>query len=215
MVRIACLHTAESNIAIFDDALRVLGLTGVELRHEVRADLLAAAERQGQLTPEIAARTAAELRDLSLQADAVLLTCSTLGPAAEAAAVEAPVPVMRVDAALATEAVKGGGQVVALCAVETTVEPTRLLFESAARATGADVIVRVVPGAWDAFKAGNRDAYLAMIARAAMTAAQGGATRVALAQASMAGACNLIDPDIRPLTSPETGLIAAAKAAAA
>ncbi|MDP4006825.1 Asp/Glu racemase [Methylobacterium sp. NEAU K] len=215
MVRIACLHTAESNIAVFDDALRVIGLTGAELLHEVRADLLAAAEREGQLTPEIAARTAAELRGLSVKADAVLLTCSTLGPAAEAAAVEAPVPVMRVDAALATEAVKGGGKVVALCAVRTTVEPTRLLFESAARATGAEVVVRVVPGAWDAFKAGDRDAYLAKIAHAAIAAAQAGATRVALAQASMAGACGLINSDIRSLNSPEAGLIAAAKAAAA
>ncbi|WP_244537395.1 Asp/Glu racemase [Methylobacterium pseudosasicola] len=193
----------------------MIGLTGVELRHEVRAELLAAAEREGQLTPEIAARTAAELRDLSVNTDVVLLTCSTLGPAAEAAAVEALIPVMRVDAALATAAVRSGGKVVALCAVRTTVEPTRLLFESAARATGAEVDVRLVPGAWESFKAGNRDVYLAMIARTAMTAAQEGATRVALAQASMAGACNLIDPDIRPLNSPEAGLIAAARAAAA
>lgn len=214
MVRIACLHTAESNIAVFEVALQTIRLAGVELHHEVRADLLAAAEREGRLTPEIAARTAEVLRGLCVEADAVLLTCSTLGPAAEAAAVDAPVPIMRVDAALAAEAVKGGGRVVALCAVETTVEPTRLLFEAAARATGAEVVVKVVPGAWEAFKAGKRDTYLTMIAHAACEAAQEGAARVALAQASMAGACDLIHSGIRPLNSPVTGLMAAVEAAA-
>jgi hypothetical protein len=214
MVRIACLHTAKSNIAVFDVALHTTGPVDVELLHEVRADLLAAAEREGRLTPEIAARTAGVPRGLCAGADAVLLTCSTLGPAAETAAMGAPVPIIRVNAALAAEAVKGGGRVVALCAVETTVEPTRLLFEAAARATGAEVVVRVAPGAWEAFKAGNRDTYLTMVAHAASEAAQSGTARVALAQASMAGACDLIHSGIRPLNSPVTGLTAAVKAAA-
>lgn len=213
VVRIACLHTAESNVAVFDAALEVAGLPGVELRHEVRADLLAAAEREGRLTSEIAGRTAKALRGLCAGADAVLLTCSTLGPAAEAAAVDAAIPVMRVDAALAAEAVKGGGKVVVLCAVETTMEPTRLLFEAAASATGAEVVVNLVPGAWEMFKAGDRNTYLEMIAHAAVEALQSGASRVALAQASMAGACDLIPSHMLLFNSPVTGLMAAARAA--
>lgn len=215
MVRIACLHTAESNVAVFDAALQAAGLSSVELRHEVRADLLAASEREGRLTAEIAAQTAQALRGLCNEADAVLLTCSTLGPAAEAVAVDSPVPVMRVDAALAAEAVKGGGRVVVLCAVETTLEPTRLLFEAAALVTGADVVMRLVPGAWEVFKAGDRNTYLQMIADAASEATRAGATRVALAQASMAGASALIPLGTPPLNSPMSGLVAAATAAAA
>lgn len=215
MVRIACLHTVESNVAVFDTAARTTGLPGLELRHEVRADLLAAAEREGSLTAGIAAQTAQALRSLCGEADAVLLTCSTLGPAVEDVVEDAPVPVMRVDAALAAEAVKGGGRVVVLCAVETTVEPTRRLFETAARATGAEVVVQLVPGAWEAFRAGDRDAYLTMIAHAASEAAQAGAARVALAQASMAGACALIPSGTPPLNSPVSGLAAAATAARA
>ena len=45
MTRIACPHTAESNVAVFNAVLGKLGLAGVELRHHVRADLLDAAER--------------------------------------------------------------------------------------------------------------------------------------------------------------------------
>ena len=213
MPHIACLHTAESNLAVFDAALRQLGLAGVELRHSVRADLLAAAERVGRLTPAIAAETANALLELCDGADAVLLTCSTLGPAAEAAAKTASVPVLRVDAALAHEAVKGGGKIVVLCAVQTTVEPTRLLFEEAARGTGAEIAVHLVPHAWKAFKAGDRDRYLAMIAQAADEAVRSGAARVALAQASMADAATLVAADQQPLSSPMAGLAAAITAA--
>src|SRR5579863_714126 len=107
--RIACLHTAASNVLVFDAALREMGLVGVELRHAVRADLLAAAERTAGLTPAIVQQTGDALRALCADADAVLLTCSTLGPVAEATAPTAPVPVLRVDAALAREAVRDGG----------------------------------------------------------------------------------------------------------
>jgi hypothetical protein len=193
--------------------LRTAGLSGIDLRHTVRADLLVAAEHEGRLTPEIAAQAAAALVDLCAGADAVLLTFSNLGPAAEAAAAKAAIPVLRVDAALAAEAAKGGGRVVVLCAVETTLEPTKRLFEAAGNATGAEVLVQLVPGAWAAFKAGRQDRYLDMIARAAIEAQRGGAARVALAQASMAGASDLVTEGERPLTSPVAGLVAAVSAA--
>lgn len=211
-IRLACLHTAESNIAVFEAAGAALGIAGGTLRHAVRADLLSDAERAGGLTPEIAASTRNMLLSLCDDADAVLLTCSTLGPAAEAVAGSAPAPVLRVDAALAAEAVREGCRVVALCAVETTIGPTRLLFEEAARATGAVVEVRLVPGAWAAFKAGDPDRYLAMIAAAADDAMRNGAGCVALAQASMAGAARLCTAGT-PLSSPVVGLAAAKSAA--
>ena len=216
MPRIACLHTATSNIAVFDDALRGLhpdgpGQPAAVLTHEVRADLLAAAEQAGGPTDEILRQTAGVLLGLCGGADAVLLTCSTLGPAV-GSVLGAPVPVLRVDAALAAQAVRGGGRVVALCAVETTMEPTRRMFEAACGATGAEVEVRLIPGAWAAFRAGNHAAYLTLVARAADDAARGGA-RVALAQASMAGAAALAGS--APLTSPAAGLTAAIAAARA
>lgn len=213
MTRITCLHTAQSNVAVFDAALAASSLSGVTLHHEVRVDLLAAAEREGGLTTQIVHRTAEALRGLSDGADVVLLTCSTLGPAAEIAAHDASIPVLRVDTALAAEAVKDGGSIVVLCAVETTVEPTRRLFEAAALVTGAEVTVCLVPGAWEVFKAGDQDRYLTMIAGAADDAMRGGATRVALAQASMAKASILSPAAQRPLTSPTVGLMAAATAA--
>jgi len=138
----------------------------------------------------------------------VLLTCSTLGPSIATLA-DAPVPILRVDEALAERAVRDGGRVVALCAVETTLEPTRTLFEQAARRTGAAVDVRLVPDAWAAFRSGDRDRYLAIVAEAADEVARQGASKVALAQASMAGAARLVRDGDPPLTSPAVGLRAA------
>ncbi|MHB1104291.1 MAG: aspartate/glutamate racemase family protein [Devosia sp.] len=214
MPRISCLHTAETNIVIFEAARRQLRLDDVVLRHRVRADLLAAAEKPGGAIEPILRRTAAELGILAGAADAVLLTCSTLGPAAALAQATTPVPILRVDQALAREAVKGGGTVIVLCAAGTTITPTRALFERAALLTGAEVEVRLVPGAWERFKAGDQDAYLAMIADAADIAAGEGAATIALTQASMAGAAKLCR-EVTPLTSPAVGLAAAVAAAQA
>jgi hypothetical protein len=209
-MRIACLHTVESNVAVFDQALADLGLADVRLSHEVRTDLLADAERAGGLTQEIRDRAGQALARLAQSADAVLLTCSTVGPAiAEARKAGARVPVFRVDGALAEAAVAAGKRVVALCAVETTVGPTKALFEEAAKQTGSTVEVALVPGAWARFKAGDRAGYEQLVAEAADQAAAGGA-QVALAQASMAGAARLAR--VAPLTSPAVGLEAAAAA---
>jgi aspartate/glutamate racemase len=180
---------------------------GVVLRHAVRPDLLAEAETAGGLTAGIVARTEAALRALAERAAAVLLTCSTLGPVVET--VDFPVPVLRADAALARQAVAGGGRVAVLYAAPTTREPTRLLFEAAARGTGAVIVVSPVAGAWEAFRAGETETYLDLIARAAEQAVQEGADRVALAQASMAGAAGLVRGAQPPLTSPSAGLRAA------
>jgi len=207
-MRIACLHTADSNIAVFEESCRGADFAQVRLTHAVRADLLAQVEASKGLTSSIAEETAQALLALAADADAVILTCSSLGPVAANAAGEASVPVLRVDAALAVESVKSGGRVVALCAVATTLEPTRALFEAAATATGATVDVRLVPSAWDLFKAGQKDRYLALIAEGADRAFGEGVETVALAQASMTGAAVLCRSGT-PLTSPGAGLRAA------
>jgi hypothetical protein len=179
----------------------------------VRADLLAAAERAGGLTPGIAAQAREALHALEGDAEALLLTCSTLGPVVETG-LALPVPLLRVDEALADEAVRGGGVVVVLCAVETTLAPTGALFARAAARTGATVEVRLVPRAWEAFKAGRRDSYLAAVAGATDDAFRQGARAVALAQASMAEAAALCRLGV-PFSSPAAGLKAALDQAAA
>ena len=217
MRRIACLHTAESNVAVFEAARVRLALAdSVTLHHDVRVNLLADAEAAGGLTPEIMQCTAEALLALCWNAEAVILTCSTLGPSVSIMdRLTPPVPVLRVDQALAREAVRHGGKVTVLCAVETTLGPTRSLFEAMAIPTGARVDIRLVEGAWAAFKAGDHSRYIALIAEAADRATRDGASRVALAQASMAAAVELTATGVCPLASPIVGIKAAIDAMAA
>ncbi|MEP7452239.1 aspartate/glutamate racemase family protein [Phyllobacterium sp. SB3] len=210
-MKIALLHTAESNIAGFEEAGVKIGLPAGTLVHTVRADLLHAAREAGKLTAIVAQETAASLQALTENADVVVLTCSTLGPSVEQVRAS-KVPVLRVDAALAERAVCNGGLVVALCALDTTVEPTTKLFEQAVSKTGAQVEVRLIPDIWHLLLAGDHAAYYAEIAKAADTAYEAGADIVALAQASMMGAAHLVTKGPRPLDSPSSGLMAAVAA---
>nr|WP_210318740.1 aspartate/glutamate racemase family protein [Rhizobium paranaense] len=204
------MHTAESNIAIYDNAAKTLGLPAGTLHHHVRADLLFAAERAGGLTPDIEAETAAVLQQLAQDADAVVLNCSTLGPAALLAADTSEVPIIRADGVLAENAVKAGGKVTVLCTTETTIAPTTRLFENAAKTTGADIDVRLIDGAWALFRAGDHKAYLVAIAEASETAYREGAETVVFAQASMTGAAALLgDEYARPMSGPTAALEAA------
>ena len=181
---VACLHTAESNIALFE----AVKPASIILNHTARAELLREAEAAGGMTGPIATRTRDALAALS--GDAVLLTCSTLGPAAKP-------PAQRVDAALAEAATRQGGWVVVLVALQTTLAPTRAIFAEGAERQDATVEICMVPDAWAAFRAGDLARYHALVAAAA---AAEGAAQVALAQASLAPAAALFSAR-RPLTN--------------
>lgn len=198
-MKIACLHTMESNIPLFD-AVRP---EGVELEHHVRADLLQRALAAGGAGEDILEEAAEALRALS-SADGVLLTCSTIGLAAARAGAA------RVDEALAREAADKaqGGRIAALVTAPSTVEPTRELFESVAAGTGATVEIVLIEGAIEKFQAGDLDDYARMVAEAADAC---DADVVALAQASMAPAAALAKRET--LTSPGAGLTAVVRAA--
>lgn len=204
-MRIACLHTADSNIAIFDAAADALGITPDTLSHHARPDLLAAAMQAGTLTPALQQQTHDALLELAQTADLVLLTCSTLGPAAATANDVSSVPVWRVDEALATKAMSRAGKTRVLYAADTTLTPTQEVFERVKRHPKADVEFQRVDNAWDFFMAGNSAAYLQRIAAAADEAFQQGIERVALAQASMSGAVELTQFGA-PLSSPRCAL---------
>ncbi len=198
--RIALPHSTQAVVPAFDTAARALG---VAVAHTVRDDLLLTAEAAGEVTAEIRARTSEAPSALAPAADAVRLTRSTLGPAVEGTGA------IRVGAALACAVLArkpgaGGGRRVALCAAATTPSPARGIFVEAG---AADAAIRLVPGAWAAFRAGGTARYHAPARAATDQALEVGAACVALAQASMAGAAA---GDRRILASPEAGPRAAA-----
>ncbi len=208
-MRIGCLHTAHSNIDVFNAAAKELSLPTAHLTHSTRVDLLAAAEQAGGLTTQIISDTMNALLQLCNDNDAVILTCSTLGSCVDGMPTITTTPVIRVDEALATRAVSLGNRVTVLCTAATTIDPTSNLFLSVAQGKDTKLEIQLIPDAWHLFRSGEIDAYLSSIAQAADGAYGAGAEVVAFAQASMSGAASLVKNQQRPLTSPTCGLQAA------
>ncbi|EOC0056270.1 glutamate racemase [Cronobacter turicensis] len=201
-MKIACLHTAQSNVAVFDEAARALNLPQDALTHKVMPHLLEQAQAAGGVTPEIEKETIAALADLRTDADVVLLTCSTLGSAADFLAQDPGI--MRVDRALAQAAATAGQPVMVLCAAPTTLHPTAALFRATLAPT-TPLGVEIIPDAWALFQSGQHEAFHQRIAEAAEQAFARGAGCVALAQASMAGAERYFSHP-KLLTSPRAAL---------
>lgn len=208
MITIACLHTAPGNEELFEQAAQDVGLPEGILRHITMPQLLRAAEAAGGLTPAIEDDVIRVLTSLSRDASAVLLTCSTLGPAVDRLnrTHKLPIPVIRVDRALAEAALAQGKSTLVLCATRTTLSPTRNLFLQVREHDDQQVETRLVPDAWTAFLQGDMPRYHMLIAQAVADALAEGAECIALAQASMSGARKHIPSHHPVLTSPHLAL---------
>ncbi|WP_432941999.1 aspartate/glutamate racemase family protein [Kribbella sp. CA-253562] len=204
-LKVGLLHTVPALAGTFQD---LVARQNPALRqvHVADAELLATAVREG-VTEEVFARVRRHVRYLVEDgAAAVLVTCSSIGEAVEAAARDAEVPVLRVDAPMAEEAVRAagdGGRIAVLATLQATLGPTGRLLERAAAGTGVTVAATVVEGAADARAAGDQDEHDRLV-RAAVETAE--ADAIVLAQASMAQA--VAGLDVRTFTSPAGGVAA-------
>ncbi|MGO4258942.1 aspartate/glutamate racemase family protein [Marmoricola sp. RAF53] len=205
MPTIGFLHTSPVHIPTFD-ALVHGDRPGVGTIHLVDESLLERARDSGP--DAVREAVAAQLARLHEEgADVLVCTCSTIGPVAEETG-PAGVTTFRVDRPMARAAVVAGGRVGVVAAVESTLEPTRVLLEQEALAAGAEPEIDLVlaDGAWDLFEAGQHAAYVARVAAAARDLA-GRVDVVVLAQASAAPAARLLeDGGVRVLSSPASAV---------
>lgn len=90
-------------------------------------------------------------------ADYILFTCSSIGPAVEAAAGLSHVPVLRVDQPMADKAVQSGKKIGVVATLSTTLNPTSDLVRRRALAAGKEI--ELVPvlceGAFEALMSGD------------------------------------------------------------
>eukprot|EP01037_Dinobryon_pediforme_P009286 gene9286-9366_t len=128
-----------SNIGIFEAAVGMSAARASwSLRHEVRPDLLAAAGGEPDERDAAIHEARHQLRRLAEHADAVVLTCSSLGAACEDGC-GTPGGIFRADAALALSSTSNGGRVLALYAAPSSEGPTARLFQAAAEKASAQV----------------------------------------------------------------------------
>lgn len=205
--RVGVLHTVPALVPVFHELL-TSRRGGLEVVHTADPTLLARAVASG-ITPDVEADLRvhlAALRDAG--AEAVLVTCSSIGEAADEASAAVDVPLVRVDAAMAEAAVErakaGHRRILVLATLPATLGPTgRLVQAQAPAGTGIEVTAHVVEGAAAARAAGDLAEHDRLIAAAIAEA--GDVDAIVLAQASMASGSG---DDPRVLTSPESGAAA-------
>lgn len=144
--------------------------------------------RAGQVTPEIARRLVRYyLAAQDTGADLIFNTCSSIGDVAIMARGLVSIPLVKIDDAMAAEAIRTGARVGVLATLQTTLAPTVRLVKAQAAQAGRSVTVveGLAQGAFEALIAKQTDKHDALIVAAAeQVAAQ--ADVIVLAQGSMA-----------------------------
>lgn len=151
-------------------------------------------------------------------ADVILNACSSVGEVVARMSASVSVPVVRIDDAMADEAVARGSHIGVAATLPTTLAPTLALLRRKAEAagTGASFDARVADGAFRLLAAGDREghdrALLALLAELATVN-----DVVVLAQASMARVLPGLPEAQRAkfLSSPRLGVERVAQALAA
>lgn len=175
-MHIACLHTSAVHIDTFTELFNAAALEA-ELTHVVREDLLADAQKNA--AESVRAATVAAMQELHA-ADAILCSCSTLGPLVDAMASE---KVVRIDRPVMVAAASYGPRpLLALCLESTREASLAVLME--AGGTQMQPTVHICDGAWPFFEAGDMDGFANAIA-ASLAPVAPGHDCIVLGQASM------------------------------
>jgi Asp/Glu/hydantoin racemase len=206
--KLALIHTSPSLTPMFQDLCATL-LPKVTVFHMVDESLIRNTVAAGRLE-KVTIRRVISMVDSARMAgaDAVLVTCSSIGEAVTMAAKLFDFPVVRVDDAMAEEAVATGRRVGVLATLRTTLEPTTALVRSKANGHEITIVDRLCDGAFEAVMAGDVAKHDAMVC-AALMKLQSEVDVVVLAQASMARVLAHMKPGaltVPVLSSPELGV---------
>jgi Asp/Glu/hydantoin racemase len=185
--KLGLVHTSATLVPVFAQLCKAK-LPQVEVFNIADDSLVKGLMAAGSLTAQISRRVAGYLESAELAgADYIMVTCSSIGPAVEAAAKLMGVPVLRVDQPMADKAVQMGKRIGVIATLQTTLEPTADLVQRRAQAAGKEVQIksRLCEGAFDALMGGDAAKHDAMVAGALRELSQQ-VDVIVLAQASMA-----------------------------
>lgn len=151
------IHTSATLVPVFAE-LCAKYIPNVKTFNIVDDSLIKNTIACGELTADTSRRVvnyAGSAQDAG--ADYILFTCSSIGPAVEAAAGLSHVPVLRVDQPMADRAVQSGKKIGVVATLSTTLNPTSDLVRRRALAAGKEI--ELVPvlceGAFEALMSGD------------------------------------------------------------
>lgn len=207
---LAFIHTSPLTVSLFG-ALAKQAMPSVEVFHMLDESLLKNTLREGRLSKTTVRRLAGMVESAGeAGADAVMVACSSIGPAVDTARELVDFPVIRVDEAMADEAVRRGERIGVAATLNSTLDPTTVLLES--RATLArlnrTIVRRLCAGAFEAVSSGDGETH-DRIVREGLEELAGQVDVIVLAQASMARVADGLPADqqrVPILSSPRLGI---------
>lgn len=194
------IHTSATLVPVFAQLCRDK-LPGVETFNLSDDSLIKDVIARGELTALTSRRVADHIVSAEQAgADLILVTCSSIGPAVEAAADRVRVPVLRVDQPMADRAVQLGRRIGVVATLPTTLGPTADLIRRRAAAAGHSIELtsRLCDGAFAALMAGQTATHDAAVAGALQELGKA-VDVIVLAQASMARVVETLPPEARPV----------------
>lgn len=208
--KVGMVHTVATLVPMFKELTEEL-MPDTEVVHLVDEGLLKDMIDGGKLTLERVDRLgklASFAEDSG--AEAVMLTCSTVGPGVDGAKDSLRVPFLKVDEAMADQAVQLGARIGVIATLHTTLTPTSNLVQQRAALADKEVQVETVlcPGAFEALGNGDMETHDGIVIETLKELMQR-VDVVVLAQASMARVVDLLAEDERKapiLSSPRLGV---------
>jgi Asp/Glu/hydantoin racemase len=204
---LALIHTSPTLTPMFG-ALCANLMPETRIFHMVDESLIADTIREGHLRRVTMRRLLAMIESAEQAgADAVMVTCSSIGEAVVLGQRLFDIPVIRVDEAMAQEAVRMGRRIGVMATLRTTLEPTIALLREKAAEAGVeiDIVDSLCDGAFEAVLAGDTATHDRILANALRNDMKN-VDVVILAQASMARVVKGMPKDtlVAPvLSSPE------------
>lgn len=150
--RLTLIHTSALMIPIFSE-LCSESLPNIEVVHIVDESLLKDIIRDKRLLKPTARRVVGHIISAEQAgADFIMVTCSSIGPAAELGRQLVDVPVVRVDEPMAALAVKEASHIGVIATLPSTLNPTANLIKTQAEKQGKEITVttKLCEGAFEA-----------------------------------------------------------------
>jgi Asp/Glu/hydantoin racemase len=185
--KLVLLHTLSPLIQSFSK-LAVDLLPDVTVVHILDEPLLERIVRRGSLAMADAERVQQHrLMAADINADAMLVTCSTISTCVDQVRAWPGIPILKIDEAMTTEAVRLGQRIGVIATITSTLEPTRQMLLAQSQATGRSITLemRLVEGALSALLSEDGDTHDRLV-HAAVVELSKCSDVVVLAQASMA-----------------------------
>ncbi|MDQ7948490.1 MAG: aspartate/glutamate racemase family protein [Pedobacter sp.] len=181
------IHTSATLVPVFQ-SLCAAHLPGIDTFNIVDDSLIKDVIRKNELTKATAKRVVDHVAAAAgAGADLILVTCSSIGSAIEMAAELIDVPVLRVDQAMADQAVQMGKRIGVIATLPTTLAPTSDLVQRRATLANREITLntKLCNGAFEALMSGDATKHDEMVSTALLSLAQE-VDVIVLAQASMA-----------------------------